>query len=187
LAFRFLKQAEKIIAIPPPSYSVSGGVIKKPPQSAEYSSVSTAVEQKVVPIHKVSLEEETVTEEGILAEEYLKLHKACESLGVKAMLARMEEIRKRLLASIPENMDPCTEVIFATEEGMVKFSPCGTAVEVTKKSELLNYLVEKGFDVTSLVKLQLTDLKKILSEKELEPFVEKKSGSRIIQAVHQKL
>jgi hypothetical protein len=181
LAFRFLAStAPKTNLISKPLVT-SQGLPKKGPQA--YGTATMVEEKPVVATLKTPLEE-TVTAEGLLAEEYLMLHKKAEELGLKEIACRMEEIRKKLLASIPENMDPATEVSFCCESGMVQFSPCGTSVEVTQKAQLLDYLSEKGFDVVGLIKLQMTDLKKILSEKELEPFIKEKPGSRTIKAIH---
>jgi hypothetical protein len=188
LAFRFV--TSKIAQAPvSQAYQSKEGILKKPPQGQGFApaAVSTVVQEKTSapPVVIPQTESGMVTAQEVLAQEYLYLHKKVLQYHMKETLAKMEELRRKLLETIPEHWDTGTEVEIHCDSGVVQFSPCTETCAVTHKAELLTYLTEKGYDVLSLLKINVTDLKKILSEKELEPFVEKKQGSRTIKAVHQ--
>jgi hypothetical protein len=144
----------------------------------------TAVEEK--PQTKTANFAPAITKEQELAEEYLSLHARYQDLEVYQLTKRMNEVRQALLAQIPEEMDPTTEVHYHCDSGCVTFAPACETIEVKKKLELMQHLVEK-FDsdvLAGVVKFSLTDLKKVLSEAELKQFVESKLGTRHIKAVH---
>lgn len=134
--------------------------------------------------HKTPILKE-ITEEEALIHEYLILHKKAEELEMKAHLARMEEIKKKLQSIANETADPIMNVVFASELGNLIFSPRAVSSEIKEKEAVLQTLTEKfGPEAAmSCIKIGLTELKKMMSEKELEPFIEKKFGSRTLKAV----
>lgn len=135
----------------------------------------------VPPVEQVK----ALTEEQALTQEYLVLHQKYEELEVKRLMERMEDIKKHLATRANEMFDEDAVAVFTCEEGQISFSPRASVTEITNVDSLLETVEEKaGHEaVLSVVKVQLTPLKKILSEMELENFSKKVRGSRSLREV----
>ena len=120
-----------------------------------------------------------------LTSEFVALSKKLESIDGKNLLKRMEEIRKELVTIANENFESNVPVTFDSDLGSITFSPRGKESVVPDVGTLLDHLYDKfGRDVMlSVVNIGITDLKKVLSEMELNSFVEKVDGARSIKGV----
>jgi len=131
----------------------------------------------------VELPDQTVVE--TLTAEYIDLYRKYDYFEVKALLKRMDEIKKQLQAVANETVDDLTPAVFTSPEGDVEFSPRGKSVEVPDPLGLIYQLLEKfGPEVTaSVITIAITPLRKVLSEYELKPHLQEKLGSRTLRAV----
>lgn len=154
---------------------------KKPQPMVE---VSPVIEPVVVP-QKVAVQalEPSMTE--ALTAEYIELWRKYDYFEVKAMVKRMDEIRKQLQLIANDTMDETKPAIFTCAQGQVEFSERGKVAEVPHPLVLIQELLTKfGPEVTaSVVNIAITPLRKVLSEFELKKHVKEQVGGRTLRSV----
>jgi hypothetical protein len=144
-----------------------------------------SVQTQIKPIHQVKVDAAPLTEEEVLTEEYIALYQQYEAKGVKELLAKMEATKKKLQSIANEQLQPDDEAVFESPSGEVEFGKCSMTREVTNKTGLLEFLAVKHgvAAVESVIKIGLTELGKILSDKEMEPYITSKPGTRSLREV----
>lgn len=117
--------------------------------------------------------------------EYLDLHKKFVYFEVKAMVKRMEEIKKQLQTIANETMDGHQPAVFTCSTGEIEFSERGTVTSVPHPLTIIEELHMKFGPETasSVVNIAITPLRKLLSEHELQKFVIEEPGSRTLRKV----
>lgn len=125
-----------------------------------------------------------------LAEELGTLWRVCVEHDMKGVMARIEQIKKRLQSIANDEMDAGAPAIFTGQDGtQVEFSPRGRTCEVTNPLGLVQHLSEKfGTEVAfGCVKVGLTELKKLMTEHEIEACefvkVQDNAGPRTLKGV----
>jgi len=142
------------------------------------ATIATLMPPLVEPVvepepQKVLVEPLSPTEQAhaeILAAEYIELWKKFEYFEVKALVKRMEEIRKTLVGVANETMDDKKPALFTCSKGTIEFSERGKEATVPNPLALIQQLLVKfGPEATaSVVDIAITPLRKILSEHELQ-------------------
>ena len=134
---------------------------------------------------KAWVEQPKATETETLTAEYLELYKKFEYFEVKAMVKRMDEIRKQLHSIANETMDEKQPAIFACPDGEMEFSERGKVTEIPNPLALISDVLKKfGPQVaSSIIDIAITPLRKVLSEYELKPYVSEQPGHRILKSV----
>lgn len=129
-----------------------------------------------------------VNELEAMVQEYLILHTKYVKLEIKQITDRMEEIKKILHETANEDVPAAEICIFSCDQGELEFTPRAIKTVVPVPITLLTALTHKfGVEAAySVVNIAITPLKKMLSEKELEPFVEKIPESRKLKEVRHK-
>ena len=155
-------------------------LVKKPVPQVE---VSPVIEPVVEP-QKV-LVQPGVTEVQALTAEYIELWKKFDYFEVKALLKRMDDIRKQLVTVANETMDEKKPAIFSCPAGEVEFSERNKVADVPDPLLLIQELLTKfGPEVTaSVINIAITPLRKVLSEFELKKYLKEEPGIRTIRAV----
>ena len=127
--------------------------------------------------HKPELVATSDTE--ALVNELCALEKKLREWDVAAVNKRMKEIKDEL-QSIASNSAPFEPVAFSSHLGSVMLSAAAKMTVVKSIKALLGYLTEKFDDaaVESVLTVNLTALKKLLSENEIAQFTETVAGSR---------
>lgn len=125
------------------------------------------------------------TELEALTTEYIELWRKFEYFEVKALVKRMEEIRKALVSVANETMESTKPVVFTSGAGDVEFSERATQAVAADPLALIQVLHKKfGPEVAaSCVSIALTPLRKVLSEFELKQHLVDVPGSRTMRAV----
>lgn len=147
------------------------------------------VEVEIAPVldlpQKVFVQVQEQSEVEALTMEYIELYKKYDYFEVKAMVKRMDEIRKYLQSIANETMDEKKAAVFTCKAGEVEFSERGTKVEVPDPLQLVqDLLVKFGPAVTaSVVDIAITPLRKVLSEFELKKHLKEEPGGRTLRAV----
>ena len=133
-------------------------------------------------VEKIFLEE--LTEAEALTQEYMILWKKLEEIGGKKLLARMEDLRKSL-QSIANEEDPDQPIAFASAKGSLVFSARTKVLEIHDLLDLWEHLSLKFGVVAALsvMKVSITDLRKMLSENEIKKWADEKLGGRILKSV----
>jgi hypothetical protein len=159
-------------------------MVTKPVKPVMMVAPPAPIPEPVVIPHKV-LVEPSVSEVEALTAEYIALYQKFDYFEVKALVARMDEVRKQLVAIANDTMDATKPAIFACQQGEVEFSVRGTKTEIPNPLILLRDLLDKfGPDVTaSLVDIALTPLRKVLSEAELKKYLKEEPGGRTLRSV----
>jgi hypothetical protein len=148
--------------------------------------VGVMVEQKPVVAQAPALVElKELTAEEALAEELTALWRKYEEHDMKQVCARIEKLKKDLQSIANEKMEDAKPAIFTCGGGEVEFSPRGETTVVVNPQALVEHLCEKfSPDVAfSCVKIGLTELKKVMTEHEMQDFVKKNPGSRTLKGV----
>ena len=145
--------------------------------------VSPVIEPVILP-QKV-LVETGLSEVEALTDEYIELYKKFDYFEVKAMIKRMDEIRKQLVTIANATVDEKKPAVFASPKGEVEFSERGKVAEVPNPLQLMAELLEKfGPEVTaSIINVAITPLRKVLSEHELKKHLKEEPGGRILKSV----
>jgi len=145
--------------------------------------VSPVIEPVVVP-QKV-LVEAGLSDVEALTDEYIELYKKFNYFEVKALVTRMDEIRKQLVGIANTTMDEKTPAIFSSPKGEVEFSARGVTNDVPDPLLLIQTLLGKfGPAVTaSVINIAITPLRKVLSEYELKQHLKEEPGSRTLKSV----
>ena len=125
------------------------------------------------------------TEAEALTSEYIALWQKFEYFEVKALIKRMEDIRKQLVAVANETLEDKQPAVFVSPAGEVEFSERGTKAVVYNPLGLVDVLLKKfGADVAAtVVDVAITPLRKILSEHELKSYLLDEPGVRTLRAV----
>lgn len=132
-----------------------------------------------------TLQTEAQTDVQALTAEYIELWQKFEYFEVKALIKRMEDIRKQLVSVANETLKDTQPAVFVSAAGEVEFSERGTKATVDNPLALLNILLNKfGPEVTTtVVDVAITPLRKILSEHELKAHLTDEPGVRTLRAV----
>lgn len=132
----------------------------------------------------VEAEPESTTElqpdmQGV-AKELVDLQKLYNERDMDYVIKTIASKKKVLQEFANQNYKPEDSVAWVVENGMVSFSVRANSTKVTKPLDLLEKIQTQFGDeaLLSCITIKITDLKKYLSEKELEAFTEKESGSR---------
>lgn len=159
-------------------------MLSKPATTVVEVESPTAVVEMPLP-QKVFVEVAEQSEVEALTVEYIELYKKYDYFEVKAMLKRMEEIKKQLQTVANETMDKDKPAVFTSKAGEVEFSERGKKTEVPDPLGLIQMLLSKfGVDVAaSVVDIALTPLRKVLSEFEMKAHTKEEPGSRTLKAV----
>ena len=161
---------------------------KKPvqPTFAPFAAATTVVEvaEPVVEIHQPKIDTGHAVDE-LLVNEYIELHTLYQSIDGKNVAERMEAIKKTLQSIANDNLPPDQVAIFEAQGGEIEFSKRTTACAVTEPAKLLEKLIAQfGVEaVASVVKIGVTDVKKLMSEAELKGFVSYGPGHRTLKSV----
>lgn len=175
------------------SYKTAGLIKLKPgpKKGAKASQPATAEEVKATPAQSVaapvlkpipsSLKPKSQT--VAMTEELLGLEQIIAAGQYREALARYDELKKLLSAVIADSgVDPAVPYTFYSEVGTVTFSPAVKTTVITDESKMLAML---GSEVaTKIAKFNLTDIKKYLSEIQLDEISTKSWGPRKLQAVN---
>lgn len=140
--------------------------------------IEPVVMPQIVPVQSVSQVEAITTE-------YIELWKKYDYFEVKAMVKRMDDLRKQLMTIANETMDEKKPAVFACAQGEIEFSERGKVAEVPNPLALIQDLLTKfGPEVTtSVVSIGITALRKVLSDFELKKYLVEEPGIRTIRAV----
>lgn len=134
-----------------------------------------AVQSIAQPV-KAKSQTQAITEELIIIHQRLMASEAFEAIK------RLEELKKMLHEVTKESgADPYKPYVFKCDFGEVEFGPCTKSVEITDKPKMISLLGEDVFK--AIAKVGVTDMKKYLSESEIETLSEKVPGSRSMKAV----
>jgi hypothetical protein len=161
---------------------MQGKAIKPTPQVEMDVEVAATPEEAV---HKVFVQTPTVTEVEALTMEYIELYRKFDYFEVKALVKRMEEIRKQLQTIANETMDDKKPAIFTCAQGEMEFSERGKATDVPHPLALIQALTGTfGPAVAeSVIDIAITPLRKILSEYELQKYLTEHPGARTLRSV----
>lgn len=147
---------------------------------------SIAVAAAAMPAVKIEQKIEPKTELEVLIDEVIDLHTRLSEFGAFDILKRLEEAKKALQQQIKDSgADPDQAFTFETDTGTVVFGPCSNTREITDKPKLISVLTPQVF--LEVAKVTLTDLKKYLSELEIEKFTTPVKGSRTMKSVTKKV
>lgn len=149
------------------------------PKAMGQAHIGTA--QVAVHVPKMLVEQ---TNEQMLADELITLDTKLKEWGVPEVAKRVDTIKKEL-QSIAKPMPPDEAVVWEGQLGVVQLTACAQATQVKDVTGLLNFVKDKcGEDAAaSLVKISLTDLKKVLSENEMAAYIEVVPGARTCKIV----
>jgi hypothetical protein len=147
-------------------------------------SVVTEPSKKV---HTPTLEVQAQTETEVLTDEYITLATKFEEFEGSKMVKRMETVKKALQSIANDTCPPDAEATLSGSLGQVIFSKrvVGTDFPEQEKQVLISTLFEKfGLPVLAqTVKISVADLKKVLSEMEIDKYAEHPFGARILKLV----
>lgn len=124
---------------------------------------------------------QALSETEVLVNELVHLEEQMKALEVAKMQARHDELKKRLQSIANENFEADVEAVLEGTNGKVIFSPRRTTTSIVDREQMIKLLSPKTF--MELANVSLTDLKKYLSENEIESFVGKSFGARTLKAV----
>jgi len=159
---------------------------KKPKHAAPLVEVEAPAPVHILMKHKVQVAEQAeLTDLEKLTVEYIQLYQKFAYFDGKALLSRMEEIRKQLVAVANQSVDDGTIAIFSSPQGEIEFSARGKTNTVPEPLVLVNHLLEKfGAEATeTVVDIAITPLRKLLSDYELKSYLKEEPGSRTLKAV----
>lgn len=128
----------------------------------------------------------TLEPEEQLVEEFIQIWTRLEAFGAMQMQKRLEEIKKQLQSIANEKGSDDEEFTFKAPSGSMVFAKRTINKVVKSAAELVEHLNEK-FDLEqafSVVKIGMTELKKLLSENEIEQYVDSVPGSRSLKSVN---
>lgn len=149
--------------------------VKKAAQTTQAAKPVSKASAK--PVAKAK--QKVLTETQMLVNEYAHLAHQYEQQEIGAMVKRMDELKKRL-QSIANETSPGDTVTLAGTEGTVTFSPCREETVITDRDKMIKALTPKVF--VEIGKVNLGDIKKYLSEGEIQAFSEKQYGARTLKA-----
>lgn len=114
--------------------------------------------------------------------ELLDLDRRIEEMEIASITKRRDELRKMIVAEFGKDtvgQDPDTPIIFKTTAGTVTLTAFSKEFKLQDKESLANKL---GMDTfVALSKINITDLKKVLSENELAFYGSTSYGSRSLK------
>ena len=130
-------------------------------------------------MHKPKLTLVAQTPAEALADELINITAKLREFEVDAMNKRVTAIKGEL-QSIAENFPANQPMTIKGTLGIVELTACSETTKVNDMEGLLEYADQKiGHEaLMSVIKVTLTDLKKVLSQGEIDKFSEKVQGSR---------
>lgn len=136
------------------------------------------VQEELEVQHLQTAEEQSVTEEQTLVNEYVGI--AAELEDYKPMMKAAEEYKKQL-QSIAKGLDPTGTqpvTIEGTNGNSVTFGPASDKRTIIDMNGLIGVLKKKVAydDLMGMLTISMTDLDKVLSPAEQAPFVKKEVG-----------
>ena len=120
------------------------------------------------------------TPESALADELITLDQKLRDLEVPQIEKRVKEIKDGFQAQAKDFFDPASPYSITGELGVVTLSPCANKNEITDPLALLLMLSKKfGHEVaSSVLTINQTNLKKVLSGAEIAAYSETVAGAR---------
>jgi len=141
-----------------------------------------AVEKKTLTKTKAKEKEaQSMTETQALVNELVYLDAHMKQLEVKEMMARHEEVKKRLQSIANDTCIPDKEAVLEGTEGKVVFSSRRTTTTVVDRDQMLELLTPEVF--MQVANVTMTELKKYLSEGEIMTFSGQSYGARTLKTV----
>ena len=148
----------------------------------EKAKTETGLEQQVTLIPAGKTEQALVskTHSQTLAEELILLQRKLLAAEVPEITKRMDTIKKELQSIAAAAISPYDVWVIDCDTGKVQLSACKHMTAIADKDGVLKYIEDKvGKDaLASVIQINLTDLKKVLSENEIAKFVTDTPGSR---------
>lgn len=143
--------------------------------------VKPKASQQAKPVAKAkpTAKPKQLTETQKLVNEYTQLAAKYDELEMATMIKRMDELKKRL-QSIANEQNLNEAVTLTGTEGTVTFSPCREETVITDRDMMIKKLTPKVF--VEIGKVNLGDIKKYLTEGEIQTFTEKQYGARSLKA-----
>lgn len=120
------------------------------------------------------------TEVQALIDALVQVTSEITALGIKPLLDQQEQLKKTL-KSLTDAFPPDQEAVLEGTIGEAIFSACRSETVIVDKAGLIKKLGQQVFNEVAVVKLE--DVKKYLSEIEMDKFIEKKPGSRTFKGV----
>jgi hypothetical protein len=143
------------------------------------SSVEAVAQSPITHLIHKPVIKQVASEESILVDELIGLSTFLIESDVAKKLKRVEELKKSL-QSIAIDMPADKEAVFKSESGEVIFGPRSTKTTITDKDGLRKKLGEATY--FELASVGLTEVKKYLSEIEMEIYSTKEYGSRSLKS-----
>lgn len=142
-------------------------------------------EVEAVVIPETVLVQTPVSEVEALTAEYIELWKKFDYFEVKALVKRMDEVRKTLQSIANETMDEKKPAVFSCPTGEIEFSERGKTSTIPDPLALVQELLSKfGPEVTAtVVDIAITPLRKLLSDFELKKHMIEEPGGRTLKSV----
>lgn len=127
---------------------------------------------------------QAMSEVEALVHEYITLQQKYDEYEVKALTKRMDELKKQMQSIANAEGEDGKPYKFTAPNGYVLFSERGEVAEVENPLELVKH-IQTHFGpaaANAIVKIGITELRKILTEAELKNWIKKNPGSRTLKA-----
>jgi hypothetical protein len=142
------------------------------------SSQETKPAAKAKPVVKPTAKTKVITETQALVDELVTLSDQLVKLEVDAMTKRVAELKSRL-QSIANETQHDQEVTIVGTVGQVVFSKCREETNIVDRDLMIKKLTPEVF--VAVGKVGLTDIRKYLTDGEIQTFTEKVYGSRSLK------
>lgn len=147
-------------------------------QVAKPKAKPKAAQAKETKVEAVAV---ALTETQALVNELVYLDAHMKQLEVKEMMARHEEVKKRLQSIANDTCISDKEAVLEGTEGKVVFSARRTTTTVVDRDQMLEKLTPDVF--MQVANVTMTELKKYLSEGEIMSFSGQSYGARTLKTV----
>lgn len=138
----------------------------------------------VTPEHKPKFK--SLTAEQVLVDEMVTIDQKLKEMEADVLQKRFEEVKKQLAATA-KTLPPEKPATFQGSIGQVEFSAARVESKINDKDDLIAALDKaSGYGqklFNEIASVSITDLKKYLSEDELNHLLEKVYGSRTLKSV----
>lgn len=136
--------------------------------------------QEVKQVQAPAAKKLAVTDQQLKVDELIQIETFLQEHEIDLMMKRREEIRK-VLQSIANESDPSEDVQLDGTLGHALFAKASQVVSIVDKEGIIEAITPEIF--MQLAKVTVTDLKKYLSEIELDKYTKKTMGSRVFKGV----
>lgn len=148
---------------------------------AKPQTVQAEPEQGVV---NPSVMPQALTETQSMVDELATLVRTFEAMDGPAMVAKIADLKKKLVQSVAETTDPNLPAVIHGGEYDVTFAAMTRVYELTDKKELM---LKVGTDTfVNMAKIGVTELKKVLSLGEMEKYGQYVRGQRNFKGYEKK-